>query len=112
MVKPDNGKGDGEGSNIKTTQVSNLDFSNPLYLHPSDTNSTPLINFKLIGTENYKVWSCTMTLALETKNKIGFINKSCIKPTDDDVLIKQWERCNSVVLSWILGSISEELFLG
>lgn len=53
-----------------------------------------------------------MRLALETKNKIGFINGTCMRPYDDEVLSKQWDRCNSVVLSWILGSISQELYLG
>ncbi|XP_071705285.1 uncharacterized protein [Rutidosis leptorrhynchoides] len=94
------------------TLISKLDFADPLYLHPSDISSTPLINIKLIGTENYRVWSCAMILALETKNKKGFIDKTVEKDTDDDVLSKQWDRCNSVVLSWILNSISEELYLG
>ena len=92
--------------------IANLDFGNPLYLHPSDTSGTPLLTFKLCGTENYKVWACAMILALETKNKLGFVNGTCNRPTDNDVLAKQWDRCNSVVLSWILGSITEELFLG
>ncbi|XP_071731292.1 uncharacterized protein [Rutidosis leptorrhynchoides] len=94
------------------TLISKLDFRNPLYLHPSDISSTPLIAIKLEGTKNYRVWSCAMTLALETKNKIGFIDNTCIKSTDDDILAKQWDRCNSVVLSWILNSVSEELYLG
>ncbi|KAJ9546309.1 hypothetical protein OSB04_018852 [Centaurea solstitialis] len=92
--------------------ISKLDFGDPLYLHPSDTSGTPILNFKLSGTENYKVWSCAMSLALETKNKLGFVDGTCVKPTDNEVLAKQWDRCNSVVLSWILGSVVEELFLG
>ncbi|KAJ9538263.1 LOW QUALITY PROTEIN: hypothetical protein OSB04_030996 [Centaurea solstitialis] len=92
--------------------IAKLDFGDPLYLHPSDTSGTPILNFKLCGTENYKVWSCAMILAIETKNKLGFVDESCARPTDDPVLAKQWDRCNSVVLSWILGSVTEELFLG
>ncbi|XP_071693351.1 uncharacterized protein [Rutidosis leptorrhynchoides] len=53
-----------------------------------------------------------MTLALETKNKIGFIDGGVVKSEDDEVLANQWNRCNSVVLSCILGSISGELYLG
>ncbi|KAJ9542639.1 hypothetical protein OSB04_029145 [Centaurea solstitialis] len=92
--------------------ISKLDFGDPLYLHPSDTSGVPILSFKLNGTENYKVWSCAMILALETKNKLGFVDGSCVKPSDNDVLAKQWDRCNAVVLSWILGSVVEELFLG
>ncbi|XP_071717968.1 uncharacterized protein [Rutidosis leptorrhynchoides] len=94
-----------------TTLISKLDFGDPLYLHASDITSVPLINVKLKGTENYKVWSSAMILALQTKNKIGFIDKTCVKDDTDEVLSKQWYRCNAVVLTWILGSISEELYL-
>ena len=79
--------------------IANLDFGDPLYLHPTDTSGTPILNFKLCGTENYKVWYCAMTLAFETKNKLGFADGSCVRPTDNLVLAKQWDRCNSVVLS-------------
>lgn len=107
--------GESENSTIITTgvtHVSDLDFGDPLYLHASDTNTTSLVNFKLKGTENYNVWSCTMILALETKNKTGFIDGSCKRNETNEVLSKQWDRCNSVVWSWILGSISEELYIG
>ncbi|KAJ0858060.1 putative RNA-directed DNA polymerase [Helianthus annuus] len=53
-----------------------------------------------------------MKLALEAKNKFGFIDGKCKKNTDDEVLSSQWDRCNSVVLSWLLNSVSEELYLG
>ncbi|XP_071739846.1 uncharacterized protein [Rutidosis leptorrhynchoides] len=53
-----------------------------------------------------------MLLALQTKNKTGFINGTCVKHTTYEVQRMQWDRCNSVVLSWILNSISEELYSG
>lgn len=49
---------------------------------------------------------------MKQKNKLGFIDGTCIRPNDNTVLAKQWDRCNSVVLSWILSSVTEELFLG
>lgn len=94
------------------TQVSKLDFGDLLYLHASDITGNPLISFKLVGTENYKVWSRTVKLALETKNKLGFIDDTTLKPFGDEVLEKQWDRCNSVMLSWILGTITEDLYMG
>lgn len=94
--------------------IGSLDLGNPLYLHPSDTTGNSLISVKLVGTENYRIWSSAMKLALQTKNKVGFINGSCVKTAyaNSDVLSQQWDRCNAVVLSWILGSVSEELYLG
>ncbi|XP_021997517.1 uncharacterized protein LOC110894606 [Helianthus annuus] len=53
-----------------------------------------------------------MKLALTAKNKLGFLNGTCTKSTKDDVLASQWDRCNSVVLTWILNSVSEELYVG
>lgn len=89
------------------TQISKLDFGDPLYLHASDISSVPLISFKLKCTENYKVWACSMELPLETKNKMCFIDGSCEKDVTDLALSKQWDRCNYVVLSWVLGSVTE-----
>ncbi|GJZ15953.1 ribonuclease H-like domain-containing protein [Tanacetum coccineum] len=62
------------------------------------------------GTKNYQVWSCVMLLALEGKNKIGFIDGSCRRSNTDKVLGRQWDIVNAMVLGWILNSISEELF--
>ncbi|GKA84957.1 ribonuclease H-like domain-containing protein [Tanacetum coccineum] len=59
------------------TRISKLDISDPLYLHPNDTTVLTVISIKLKGTENYQVWSCAMLLALEGKNKIGFIDGTC-----------------------------------
>ncbi|KAK1411971.1 hypothetical protein QVD17_32863 [Tagetes erecta] len=94
------------------TKLSDLDFGDPLYLHPSDTSNASVINIKLKGTENYNVWANSMELALKVKNKLGFIDGTVVKTLDDPVLGNQWDRCNSVVLSWILNSISEELYVG
>ncbi|GJS63465.1 ribonuclease H-like domain-containing protein [Tanacetum coccineum] len=93
------------------TRISKLDISDPLHLHPNDTTAFIVVSIKLKGTENYQVWSCAMLLALEGKNKIGFIDGSCKRSNTDEVLGKQWDRVNAIVLGWILNSISEELFL-
>ncbi|KAJ0523146.1 putative RNA-directed DNA polymerase [Helianthus annuus] len=94
------------------TLIGKLDIGDPLYLHPSDSSSLTIVSIKLKGTENYAVWSSAMKLALEAKNKYGFIDGKVEKSKDDEILAAQWDRCNSVVLTWLLNSISEELFLG
>ncbi|MFS7899421.1 putative retrotransposon Copia-like protein [Helianthus anomalus] len=99
-------------TSTSATMISKLDIGDPLYLHPSDSSTLTIVSIKLKGTENYPVWSNAMRLALEAKNKYGFIDGKCKKPKDDQVLANQWERCNSVVITWLLNSISEELFLG
>ncbi|GJZ62009.1 ribonuclease H-like domain-containing protein [Tanacetum coccineum] len=92
--------------------ISKLGISNHLHLHPNDSATLTVVSVKLNGTENYQVWSCTMLLALEGKNKTGFIDGSCRRSNTDEVLGRQWDRVNAIVLGWILNSISEKLFLG
>ncbi|GJU63929.1 ribonuclease H-like domain-containing protein [Tanacetum coccineum] len=94
------------------TLISKLDLSSPLHLHPNASATLTVISVKVKGTENYQVWSCAMLLALKGKNKTGFIDGSCRRSNTDEVLGRQWDRVNAVVLGWILNSISEELFLG
>ncbi|GKA65674.1 ribonuclease H-like domain-containing protein [Tanacetum coccineum] len=94
------------------TLISKLDVSNPLHLHPNDSAALTIVSVKLKGTENYHVWSNAMLLALEGRNKTGFIDGSCRRSNVDEVLGRQWDRVNAVVLGWILNSITEELFLG
>ena len=94
------------------TLISKLDISHPLHLHPNDSASLTVVSIKLKGTENYNVWSCAMLLALEGKNKTGFIDGTCRRSNTDEILGKQWDIVNDVVLGWILNSISEDLFLG
>ncbi|GJY26343.1 putative RNA-directed DNA polymerase [Tanacetum coccineum] len=94
--------------------VSNLDCSNVLHLQNSDFNVTNVISIKLSGTENYRVWAAAMRLAINTRNKTGFIDGTCLKETyaSSAVYSSQWDRCNSIVLSWLLNSVSDDLYLG
>jgi hypothetical protein len=92
--------------------ISSLDAGNPLYLHDNDNSNVALVNIKLTGSENYKMWSTAMKIALNGKNKMGFVDGSCVKPVTSVPLSQQWKRCNAVVLGWILGSLSQELYLG
>nr|GEY88697.1 ribonuclease H-like domain-containing protein [Tanacetum cinerariifolium] len=101
-----------EDDDDQPTLISKLDLSSSLHFHPNDSATLTVISVKLKGTENYRVWSCVMLLALEGKNKSGFIDGSCRRSNIDDVLGRQCDRVNAVVLGWILNSISEELLLG
>ncbi|GJU06648.1 ribonuclease H-like domain-containing protein [Tanacetum coccineum] len=81
-------------------KISKLDISDPLHLHPNDTTALTVVSMKLKGTENYQVWSCAMLLALEGKNKIGFIDGSCKRSNEDEVLGNQWDRNGSSIADY------------
>lgn len=50
-----------------------------------------------------------MEIALTAKNKIGFVNGACKKPEIDSPELQSWERCNSMVISWLLNGVSAEI---
>nr|GEU90297.1 putative jacalin-like lectin domain-containing protein [Tanacetum cinerariifolium] len=77
--------------------INSFDAGNPLYLQNNDYSDMPIVGFKLTGFENYKTWSTAMKIALKDKNKMGFINGTCVKPITSVVLAQQWERCNVIV---------------
>lgn len=92
--------------------ASNNNFNDPLYIYPSDTTGTNLVNDQLIGVENYGVWSIAMLIALRAKNKIAFIDGSCGRPPARSQTSLQWERYNVLVLSWITNTVSKVIFGG
>lgn len=91
---------------------SAIDVLDPLYVSSSDTIGLNLINEQLVGTENYGIWSRAMKIALRARNKLAFVDGSCKKPDPGSDRVLQWERCNAIVLSWIMNAVSKEIFGG
>nr|GEU78352.1 putative Gag-polypeptide of LTR copia-type [Tanacetum cinerariifolium] len=104
--------GEPSGSNIDF--VNGLDGGNPLHMNPNDSTSTFLIPFKLTGPENYRMCTSAMKLALQARNKYAFMDGSCVKSaySASNVLFAQWDRCNDVVLTWIMNSVSVDVYMG
>ncbi|GMI67901.1 hypothetical protein HRI_000459300 [Hibiscus trionum] len=53
-----------------------------------------------------------MKIALLAKNKVGLVDCSCKRESVAEPLRAQWDRCNALVLSWILNTVSQELSAG
>lgn len=90
----------------------NVDFDDPLYLHPSDNSVIAIIIFKFLGTENFRVWKSSMSRTLKAKNKIGLVDGTELKDKKDMVRSPTWDRVNVVVCSEILNSVSESIYIG
>jgi hypothetical protein len=91
-----------------SSSSTNLDnFSNPFFLHNGDSLGTVLVSQPLIG-DNYNTWSKSMTMALRAKNKLKFVDGTLVKLVDLD-RAKAWTRCNDMILSWILNSLSKDI---
>lgn len=50
-----------------------------------------------------------MFIALSAKNKIGLINGTFLEPQIYAPLYIVWSRCNDMVISWLLNSLSKEI---
>lgn len=83
---------------------STIDISSPLYIHPSDSPSLPLVPVVFEGI-GYKSWRKSIERSLSVKNKLGFINEECRKSADNSPQYRQWERCDNMATGWILNSL-------
>ncbi|KAJ4728985.1 Retrovirus-related Pol polyprotein from transposon TNT 1-94 [Melia azedarach] len=88
--------------------TSVIDPSDPLFIYASDHPSMILVLKVLDGT-NYAMWRRSMLVSLSAKNKLGFIKGTIPTPSESDAKYLLWQRCNDMVLSWILNSLNEEL---
>ncbi|XP_019229873.1 PREDICTED: uncharacterized protein LOC109210855 [Nicotiana attenuata] len=96
------------GENTTNSTNPALDSTNPLYMHPSESAGSMLVPGLFDGS-GYRSWRRGVLRALSVKNKVGFINGKCTKPNPQDPSYDQWERCDDMVTSWILNSISKGL---
>ncbi|CAN7139209.1 unnamed protein product [Brassica rapa subsp. narinosa] len=81
----------------------------PLYLHHADHPGLMIISVQLDGS-NFGQWNSAMKIALDAKNKIAFVDNSLPRPDVNDPLFRIWSRCNSMVKSWILNSVSKQIY--
>lgn len=102
------------GTNATSTSSSSttiplvIDANHPYYLQTSDNPGIPLVN-QLLTDQNYYQWSRSITIALSAKMKLGLIDGSLPKPLTTSSHYPLWSRCNNMVLSWLLNSMSSDI---
>ncbi|XP_074322963.1 uncharacterized protein LOC141659923 [Apium graveolens] len=84
------------------------DPSSVCFIHPSDSNTSQLVSVKFNG-EGFSNWKRSMLFALSSKNKIGFVNGTVETPELTSSDYKLWERCNDLVISWLLFNLDENI---
>jgi len=92
-------------------EANNLEILNPshdLFLHPSDNPNNTLVN-ELLNGRNYGTWKKFMEMALIAKNKVGFVLGTTTEPAADSPLQSQWNRCDKMVISWILHAVKKKV---
>ena len=48
-------------------------------------------------------------MAFVSKNKMGFLNGTIRTPDANDLLFSAWECCNTLIMSWLLNSLSQSI---
>ncbi|XP_021895136.1 uncharacterized protein LOC110812623 [Carica papaya] len=85
--------------NPQAGQVAMSDeIHNPFFLHSNDHPGLILATHVLNGN-NYNTWERAMRIALNTKNKLGFIDGSVPQPDSTD----------SMVISWLLNAVAKDI---
>jgi hypothetical protein len=84
------------------------DTLNPYFLHPNENPGLVFVNPPLSGP-NYHSWSRAMTMALRSKNKLHFINGTFPRADAEDHDSIAWDRCNTMIMSWISNAVDAEI---
>lgn len=93
-------------TSLDSSQISPDSSQNPTspyYIHPSDN---PGMKF---DGHSYNDWKRSMMISLSAKNKMGFVDGTIEKPTATDGNYKAWDRCNNMMISWLLGVLDQDL---
>ncbi|CAM8999548.1 unnamed protein product [Rhodiola kirilowii] len=80
----------------------------PLYVNSTENVAVSLVTQPLVGDKNYLNWRKSMDMALGIKMKLGFVRGEFPRPTDA-YQAARWDKCNNVVLSWLINSVSPEI---
>jgi len=60
----------------------------------------------LLDENNYHSWSRSMLTVLSAKNKVEFVDGTAPELSPSDPLFNSWRRCNNMVVSWLVHSVS------
>ncbi|KAF7812241.1 Cysteine-rich RLK (receptor-like protein kinase) 8 [Senna tora] len=105
---PKEGSGSSTSRSAATNEMSYR--KDPFYLHPSDTSGLKLIPNQL-SEDNYAIWKRAMTIALKTKNKLGFVDGSIKQPADQDSeAYMSWSFVDSAVTGWLLHTMCKDMY--
>ena len=80
--------------------------SSPYFIAPSNNPSSVLVSNVFNGV-GFASWKRSMMISLSAKNKLAFVDGTILVPTTDSSTYSAWDHANSMVISWILNSLSK-----
>ncbi|KAL5562858.1 hypothetical protein UlMin_032605 [Ulmus minor] len=102
------GRGSVGNSNQNGEITAIEDSSSPYFLHNGDHPGLNLVSNPLNGA-NFHTWHRAMLMALNAKNKIGFVDGTISIPLSTDLIFNAWSRCNSMISSWIINAVTRDI---
>ncbi|CAM8898163.1 unnamed protein product [Rhodiola kirilowii] len=93
---------------VVTGNDSNIVVDDIYYVNNNEITGNSIVGEILTGRENFVKWKKTMRIALSARLKLGFVEGEHLRPTDPN-LKARWQRCNDVIMSWLLCSVSPDV---
>ncbi|XP_018453440.1 uncharacterized protein LOC108824502 [Raphanus sativus] len=84
-------------------------YENPYYLHNSDHAGLALVTDRLTTGADFHAWRRSVRMALNVRNKLGFIDGTILKPPDNHRDSGAWSRGNDMVSTWLMNSVSKKI---
>ncbi|XP_056698414.1 uncharacterized protein [Spinacia oleracea] len=81
-----------------------LNPNSAYYLSNNDFNTSKLANIVFDG-KSFNDWKRSMMIALSARNKLFFVDGTLDQPATNSENFRIWNRCNDMVISWMLGSL-------
>ncbi|KAG7545539.1 Reverse transcriptase RNA-dependent DNA polymerase [Arabidopsis suecica] len=91
-----------------SSQTTNQ-YDNPYFLHHSDHAGLVLVSDRLATGADFHSWRRSIRMALNVRNKLGFIDGTILKPSETHSDFGSWSRCNDMVATWIMNSVSKKI---
>ncbi|CAH9113204.1 unnamed protein product [Cuscuta europaea] len=96
--------GSGEGGREQGERRKINDPSSPYYLSSSDFPGLHICAVVLKGESNYRKWATAMKNAFRAKRKLGFLDVTIKRPTNNERDLEDWHTVNSMAVGWIMTS--------
>lgn len=84
-------------------------YDNPYYLHQNDHAGLTLVTDRLTTASDFHSWRRSVRMALNVRNKLGFIDGTITKPSSVHKDYGAWSRCNDIVTTWLMNSVSKKI---
>ncbi|KAL9830037.1 putative retrotransposon gag domain, retrotransposon Copia-like protein [Arabidopsis thaliana] len=78
--------------------MSNDQYDNPFFLHSSDHAGLVLVSDRLNTGAEFHSWRRSIRMALNVRNKLGFIDGTILRPSQEHRDFGSWSRCNDMSL--------------